>query len=98
MIEQEPFCGVRTHFYHNASWYDMFRDRTVVENSNSLCYVEVHGDHKFLLKPFRKIRLFEVPKKEKWLKKGVCGAQWKWGTSGHCRLRWDHERAEFLRV
>ena len=31
MIEQEPFCGVRTHFYHNASSYDMFRDRRVVE-------------------------------------------------------------------
>ncbi len=32
MIEQEPFCGVRTHFYHDASSYDMFRDRRVVEN------------------------------------------------------------------
>ena len=31
MIEQEPFCGVRTHFYHDASSYDMFRDRRVVE-------------------------------------------------------------------
>ncbi len=31
MIEQEPFCGVRTHFYHNASSCDMFRDRGVVE-------------------------------------------------------------------
>ncbi len=31
MIEQEPFCGVRTHFYHNASSYDMFRDRRVAE-------------------------------------------------------------------
>ncbi len=31
MIEQEAFCGVRTHFYHDASSYDMFRDRRVVE-------------------------------------------------------------------
>ncbi len=31
MIEQETFCGVRTHFYYNASSYDMFRDRRVVE-------------------------------------------------------------------
>ncbi len=31
MIEQEPFCGVRTHFYHDASSYDMFRDRGVAE-------------------------------------------------------------------
>ena len=31
MIEQEPFCGVRTHFYHDASSYDMFRYRRVVE-------------------------------------------------------------------
>ncbi len=31
MIEQELFCGVRTYFYHNASSYDMFRDRRVVE-------------------------------------------------------------------
>ncbi len=33
MIEQEPFCGVRTHFYHDASSYGMFRDRRVVEKS-----------------------------------------------------------------
>ncbi len=32
MIKQEPFCGVRTHFYHDASSYDMFRDRRVVES------------------------------------------------------------------
>ena len=32
VIEQEPFCGVRTHFYHDASSYDMFRDRRVVES------------------------------------------------------------------
>ena len=32
MIEQEPFCGVRTHFYHDVSSYDMFRDRRVVES------------------------------------------------------------------
>ncbi len=32
MIEQEPFCGVRTHLYHDASSYDMFRDRRVVES------------------------------------------------------------------
>ena len=31
VISQEPFCGVRTHFYHDASSYDMFRDRRVVE-------------------------------------------------------------------
>ena len=31
MISQEPFCGVRTNFYHDASSYDMFRDRRVVE-------------------------------------------------------------------
>ncbi len=31
VIEQEPFCGVRTHFYHDASLYDVFRDRRVVE-------------------------------------------------------------------
>ncbi len=35
MIEQEPFCGVRTHFYHDASSYDMFRDRRVVERQRS---------------------------------------------------------------
>ena len=36
MIEQKPFCGVRTHFYmyQDASSYDMFRDRRVVE----LCF------------------------------------------------------------
>ncbi len=33
MIEQEPFCGVRTHFCHDASSDDMFRDRRVVECS-----------------------------------------------------------------
>ncbi len=31
VIEQEPFCGVRTHFYQDASSYHMFRDRRVVE-------------------------------------------------------------------
>ncbi len=31
MIEQEPFRGVRTHLYHEASSYDLFRDRRVVE-------------------------------------------------------------------
>ena len=35
VIEQEPFCGVRTHFYHDASSYGMFRDRRVVE----VCHV-----------------------------------------------------------
>ncbi len=33
MIEQEPICGVRTHFYHDASSYDMFRDHRVVESA-----------------------------------------------------------------
>ncbi len=33
MIEQEPFCGVRTHFYHDVSSYDMFRDRRVAEKN-----------------------------------------------------------------
>ncbi len=33
MIEQEPSCGMRTHFYHDASSYDMFRDRRVVEET-----------------------------------------------------------------
>ncbi len=40
MIEQEPFCGVRTHFYHNASSYDMFRDRRVVEAYIQHCTVQ----------------------------------------------------------
>ncbi len=31
VIDQEPFCGVRTHFYHDGSSYDMFRDHRVVE-------------------------------------------------------------------
>ncbi len=38
MIEQEPFCGVRTHFYYNTSSYDMFRDRRVVEEEIKLSY------------------------------------------------------------
>ena len=37
MIEQEPFCGVRTHFYYNASSYDIFRDRRVVEPEIPTC-------------------------------------------------------------
>ncbi len=35
MIEQEPVCGVRTHFYHDARSYDMLRDRRVVEASHT---------------------------------------------------------------
>ncbi len=31
VISQETFCGVRTHFYHKAISYDMFRDLGVVE-------------------------------------------------------------------
>ena len=33
VIEQEPFWGVRTHFYHDVSSYNMFRDLRVVEMS-----------------------------------------------------------------
>ncbi len=31
VIEQEPFCTVRTYFYHHLSTYDRFCDRGVVE-------------------------------------------------------------------
>ncbi len=37
MIEQEPFRRVRTHFYHDASSYNMFRDRRVVEVPVKVC-------------------------------------------------------------
>ncbi len=44
MIEQEPFCGVRTHFYHDASLYDMFRDRRVVERREKIEDTEYERD------------------------------------------------------
>ena len=31
MIEQEPLCGVRTHFYYDASTHDWLCDHRVVE-------------------------------------------------------------------
>ncbi len=42
MIEQEPVCGVRTHFYHDASTYNMFRDRRVVETFFDAIGIQAH--------------------------------------------------------
>ncbi len=53
MIEQERFCEVRTHFYHDASSYDMFGDRRVVEG----------GTHWPLLRP-QFLWVNDLPKKK----------------------------------